>query len=449
MKDKKSIFLGTTEICHIMLKLHRELDKEGIRNGLYIFYDFPYSKDEKLETHQKELDAYHWIYEKCYKYIDKNVIWKARILQVVEMSILLWFYIKMLLRYNTFIFMYGHGIFKSSRYLKKVEELEFIIYKMLRKKVIMIYVGTDARPPCNSPKFEGNVHDLYDETLRISNRVRMIEKYCTVISAISTSAFLNHPFIIYNAVFPIIDNADISKKSKEEHDKIVILHAPSHYIAKGTSEIRRTIERLKQRGCQIDYIEMNGFSHKEVIDTLRMSDVVIDQINASEPTSTLSSEACANGVPVIICGNYQEYYELVPEYTIAPICYWENDRLEDNLYELINDKDRRIEIGRKEEEFILSRHTPKDVVKRLLAIIDGNVDEEWCFCPKKDAHLPGTGITEDEIGKRVVALVDTYGAKALRIRKDHALYKEYQRVYNKYKNKYANYDWSSVVFYEK
>ena len=72
---------------------------------------------------------------------------RYRLLQIVEMILLLQIFIHTLFVYDAYIFLYAHSFFTVNPYLNRIKELEYKILKLCNKQIIAMFCGSDSRPP--------------------------------------------------------------------------------------------------------------------------------------------------------------------------------------------------------------------------------------------------------------------------------------------------------------
>jgi glycosyltransferase involved in cell wall biosynthesis len=109
-------------------------------------------------------------------------------------------------------------------------------------------------------------------------------------------------------------------------DRTRILHAPSDPFIKGTQVVRAAIKYLKTSGYSIDYVELSGAKHSEVISAIEEVDIVINELYALVPGMLgLETMACCRCLVTSADGNLEDfpdgwetawikagYWELVP-----------------------------------------------------------------------------------------------------------------------------------------
>lgn len=434
------IFLGTQDIAGMMLRLHNAFDEMGIVNNYYCIYEYEFGAGNDEKYKNDELKSY----KKHTEHV-KKMYWaghriRFRLWQLVQMFDVLWIFIKALFRYNSFIYIFGRGLFFRNFYLSKIQFLEYWILKLFKKKVIMWCCGDDVRPPyCGC--FNGDSKAVKSATRQRAKTVRMQERCALMISSPAYSHFHNRPYINCMAIgIPIDKNEIVKRKDRKQvickaekygSQKVVILHAPSAQKWKGSDVVKKIITNIKNKGYSIEFIEVTGVTHDVVLKMIAESDIVVDQVFSDTPMAGFASEAAINGVPVVVSGYYADYdqYELCKP--IPPTCFCRPDQLEEVLISLIKDEQFRKKVGMSEQKFILENWMAQDVAKRMLRLIDGTFPKEWLNDPWQNAYIWGIGNRKAEVAEKVVDLVDHYGTKALCLPRRSIRYCKYVKLYEK------------------
>lgn len=300
---KRRIFLGVQEIAGMMERLNNAFHDMGIESDFYCIpeYAFDFGKKDvpvlkKFRIHTKK---------KKYAVGERAKAWWS----FLQMWDILHVFAYAFFRYDSFIYIYGNGMFFHNRYLRKIEEVEFFILKMFRKKMVMWLCGSDARPPyCDGANYFSDIGKVYSVTREKASRIKMLEKYMDVIDYSPSSHFHTKPYLIFNCIGIPVDEKERVQK-KETDGKIRILHAPSDQIGKGTAVIRKIIKEIQEEGYQFEYIEVSGLPHSVVLEKMAMSDIVVDQVYCDTPMAGFATEAAINGVPVVVGGYYADVYK--------------------------------------------------------------------------------------------------------------------------------------------
>ncbi|HKH79676.1 MAG TPA: hypothetical protein VJ996_06610, partial [Solirubrobacteraceae bacterium] len=90
----------------------------------------------------------------------------------------------------------------------------------------------------------------------------------------------------------------------------VVVHAPSDFAGKGTAHVRRAVQALSARGVALEYVELRGSSHSEVMRRCETADIVVDQL-CSGAHGVFAAEAMSLAKPVI-CNMLAEYAATLP-----------------------------------------------------------------------------------------------------------------------------------------
>ena len=426
---KRRIFLGVLELGGMMERLNNAFHEMGMESDFYcvendFFFgeknDKPILKKYRVHTSRKKNAAREW----------EKTLWS-----VFQMWDILHAFFYVLLRYDLFIYIYGRGMFFYNRYLRKVEELEFFILKIFRKKMVMWLCGSDSRAPYCNGAFCGeySVAKLYSMTLEKAKRVRMLEKYMVLIDNPASSHFHTKPYVIFDCIEIPIDEEEMVQNSKRANDKITILHAPSNQKIKGTTRIRNIIKEIKEEGYDFEYIEVSGVPHEVVREKMAKADIVIDQLYCDTPKAIFATEAALNGVPVVIGGYYADVYKEVLPSPIAPTVFCNPEELKEKLIYLIGHKEERDRIGKAEREYVENHCFARNVANNFMKIFDDVYPREWIMNPADNNYIWGIGLEKKVIADEIVKLIDCYGTEALCLDKNGILYKRYLQLYNECK----------------
>lgn len=195
-----------------------------------------------------------------------------------------------------------------------------------------------------------------------------------------------------------------------------ILHAPSHPIAKGTAKIRAAIESLKQKGHQIDYVEVSGQPHAVVQAELLRCDFVVDQLYSDTPMAGFAAEAAAHGKPAVVGGyGWESLRGFVNEEAWPPSAICHPDETEATIEQLIIDPAYRLQLGARAREFVTTHWTSRQVAERYLRLIEGNIPRDWWFDPLQVCYVHGAGMPEKLAKESIRRIVQRYGVRALRL----------------------------------
>jgi len=323
-----------------------------------------------------------------------------------------------MLTHDAFVFSFGKTFY---------EELDLQLLKLMGKRVICVFHGTDSRPPyiggvtaLDGPDGTSG-RALADETLALRKRLRRIERYADVIVSNPLSAHLfERPVVSSLALgksLALVDagsDAGEAPRRRQPGDRIRIVHAPSRPRIKGTALIRAAVETLRGEGLPLDYVEIAGKPNGEVLAELERCDFVIDQLYSDLPMSTSSAEAGYFYKPSIVAGYAWSEIERCcsPEH-LPPVHYCAPEQLLSAIRRMAVDDAFRMDLGRRAGDFVRRRFSGAEAARRYLRLIEGDIPQDWLFAPADIRYVQGCGLSEDAARAAVRRVLAYGGARAL------------------------------------
>lgn len=429
---KKRIFLGVQEIAGMMERLNNAFHEMGIESDFYCMADYGFGSSKK----DKKILRKYQIHSD--KRIHATKEYKRNWWYFLQMWDILYIFFHVLFRYDTFIFIFGHGMFFYNKYLSKIEELEFFILKLFHKKMIMWLCGSDSRAPyCDVYLYRcaNELDRLYRATQKRSKRIKMLEKYMILIDGGASSHFHRKPYLIYNCIGIPIDRKEKVHINKKDNAKPTILHAPSNKKGKGTEAIRNILNEIEKEGYDFNYVEVSGVTHDIILEKMAESDIVIDQLYSDTPMAGFAAEASINEIPVIVSGYYAEVCKEALPQPFPPTLYCKPDELKEKIIYLLEHKEEREQIGKMETEYVENHCLSTIVASKFLKIFDNTYPDEWIMNPYDNDYIWGGGVDKKLVTDSVVKLIDCYGPQSLCLDENSILYKKYIQLYNEAKNK--------------
>jgi hypothetical protein len=289
---------------------------------------------------------------------------------------------------------------------------ELPILKFFKKKVIVIFHGSDARPPYMNGVFlpDGLVTDdvlpsIYKATQFIKKQVNYTEKYADVcVNHTACGQFFTKPFVQWQAIGMPFDTTLSSDKTDANPTGIRIIHAPSRPQAKGTPVVREIIARLSKE-YDITYIELINKTNAEVLETLASCDLVVDEVYSDLPMGALGMEAAYFGKPVLSSGYFSDQHTVFN----PPSFFCKPEELEQTLRTLITDKALRQDVGKKAQDFVCREWTPKQVASRYMAIFQNQIPSAWFFNPKDLLYFHGVAMRAPMVYQLLKLFIAKYG----------------------------------------
>jgi hypothetical protein len=318
---------------------------------------------------------------------------------------------KVLVGYDVVVLTGGASFFRG---------LDLPLLRRLGKRIIVVFTGSDHRPPYLNGKMYRTrpTVEVVAETTRIRRFVALAERYATTIIALSSSAQLHRrPFVHFLALgVPFAPSqSPVTRRSPFfTGSGVRILHCPTDVISKGTPTVRAIIEGLRRDGLSIDYVELIGRPHRDVLAALAECDFAIDELLSDSPLARFAVEAAWFGKPAVTAGEYaREILHDLPASLIPPSTFIPPEEVGPIIRRLVDDPDHRVHRGSEVEAFVRGRWNPVAVADRFLTIIEGEVPSEWIYDPACLRYVGGWGLNPDEWQHSVRAVVEASGVESL------------------------------------
>lgn len=340
----------------------------------------------------------------------KLLHWSGRLL---SLSIRMIVFVYALVRCDVFIF---NG-FCSFLWFR-----ELPLLKILGKKVLVVYLGSDSRPPIFSGRHlddEGGYVDptsASEEAARLLRRIRKVEQYADIIvNHTATAQFFSRLFIRFMAIgMPIESGTDEPTIATEQPCSIRILHAPSRPLAKGSDVFRQVINELRAEGYSIDFVELTGVPNSTVLQELEKCDFVVDELYSDVPMAMLATEAAMFGKPVIVGGYYAKQCRDQNQDIVFPPSYFvDPSEIKPAIRKMIDDRKFRRDLGMRAYTFIRDNWNARKVAENYLLLIGNNIPENWVSNPRDLDYYWGWGLSKDNWREQVGSYISKLGAEAL------------------------------------
>lgn len=220
--------------------------------------------------------------------------------------------------------------------------LDFPIWKMLRKKVIMHHRGSD---------------------IRYRGEKWMYSRFAAKILVSTPDLLRWSPSAIW-----VPNPVDLDKYhyvGVKETEKINIVHAPSSRAIKGTEYVINAVKKLENEGYKVNLMLVENVPYNKVIEYYKQADIVVDQLLLGW-YGNVTIECMALGKPVCVFINkdLESYVQFMPVLNTSP------ENLVENLKMLIEDKELRGELGEKGRKYVENVHDPIKVNRKLIELYE-------------------------------------------------------------------------------
>jgi hypothetical protein len=156
-----------------------------------------------------------------------------------------------------------------------------------------------------------------------------------------------------------VDVASIEPRPLPDGETVVVAHAPTNPLAKGTPHVVAAVEALRAEGVRIELDLITGVTNAEAMERIAKADLLVDQLNIGW-YGGVAVEAMALGRPVVC---YIEESDN-PYGSALPVIRANPATIKAVLAELVADRDRRASAVANGRSFALREHDPRAIVRR-------------------------------------------------------------------------------------
>jgi len=435
---KAKIFLGFKEIAGYCHSLRDGFDNLGYNCTFMNTHAHPYDYLDDKGRINYLVDLFLFVENKRKESYKSQLFLNRYFLhyfaKVMRFLLFLW----AIISFDVFIFV-SHSTFFGNK-------MDLPILKFFRKKIIFVFLGSDARPPyINGFKIaqigKSNIEWYIRSTRQKKQNLCFVEKYSDhIINIPSINYFHEMPFINFFAIgFPkSISTNFLSNSNYSSGKTIKILHSPSNLQGKGTDIIREIIIKMQNKGYGIEFVELTNQPNAVVLESLLSCDFVVDQLYSDTPLAGFATEAAFFGKPAVVGGYYADYiWNDVPLDYIPPSEYVHPGNLEQAIEKLIVNEKYREKLGKKARHFAESYLKPELVATRYLRLINDDAPDEWYCDPNTIQYLHGAGLSEQHGKEMVASMIREGGLKSLCLEDKPELEKlflEFSKHSNRQKN---------------
>lgn len=416
----RRVFVGPVEIAGIGGELAAGLNELGVKADVVLAHVHPFAyretRDGWLLRMWQRLGATRAFFPR------RHVLRKA--LLVALHGLCGWLVLMACMRkYDAFLFLSAQTITNS--------RLELLLLRWLGKKLIFIYVGSDARPPFMDggpvsrlpvdPKARASA--LVDATRRRKQLMKFQESQADfVVNAPATAQFNEKPFINWFSM-GIPKSIDVSPVSRPPREGPVrVLHCPSNPALKGSARIRDAVQALQDKGLAVELVEITGVAHARVLDELRQCDIVVDQLYSDTPMAAFATEAAFFARPTIVGGYFSAVAgDYINDGDMPPTLFVPPEEIQSALEQLVLDRTQRESLGMAAYRFVADRWASRAVASRYLQLLEGRPDSSWWCDPAHIVYVQGYGLSEQDAASLAQAMLATAGDASLQISDKPAL----------------------------
>lgn len=415
------IMVGPVEVAGIASGLKEGFDQLGVSSEVVLAYPHPFTYGHQSRHPVARIWAglgnYH--FHRAARLPRAVRLLTLAIWKTWSLIVLIW----ALSRFDAFIFLFSRTITGS--------RLEARLYSMLRKKVIMVYCGSDARPPFVDGPTRNTLSGHIGKMMRLARRTRariwLHERSGFIcVNSPFTAQFHRRAFINWfelglpRAIEDAVDTENAEARAPQAPIRIV--HSPSDPAAKGTDVILDLVERLRREGHDLLLVLLQGVANEQVQAELKRCDFVIDQCWSDSPMASLVAEAAHYAKPAIVAGyaakdDYRAYLSTRP----PPTTYVHPDDLETAVRTMVSDHKLRRDLGRRAYDFVRGNWAPDQVAGRYLQLLEGRSPDAYRLPAGLPHYVQGCGLSEEQSRETINSIISADGKGALQLDHNPAL----------------------------
>ncbi|MCL6419721.1 glycosyltransferase [Aestuariirhabdus haliotis] len=277
-------------------------------------------------------------------------------------------------RFDVYNFYFGETLLPFS--------VDLPILRLLKKKVVMIYCGSDVRLTeiersrnefwdLVAPQFVGMMDDpCRDPYKKIMMRwqgfwcnkvIAPRNLYAPVSLMISNDKIVSDLWVHNLGFTDAVDTAEVVDLN-DERKNLRVVHLPTSPLLKGTSYFRQAVDELKNEGLVFDYVEVTGVEHAEALKQVFRADIILDQILMGG-FGSLSIEGMSFGKPVVCYLLESVKDKHCPD---CPVVSATILTVKGKLKELLLSKDLRLQLGVEGKAFVNKYLDSKLINERVL-----------------------------------------------------------------------------------
>lgn len=404
------MFLGLGDICGYYSQLEAGLKAIGVPCQLVNAYpDRVYQRQHRPGLIGRVVE---WIAQR------RNASPRGSVLRTwwtaVQAAALVVLFISLLPRHDVFVFSGGTTFFARH---------DLRLLRWLRKRVIVVYHGTDARPAYLNAAFVGtagefDVDGCVRATAQIKLALREVEAFADAIINHSLTAHFHERKVVnwLHVGIPSACRPRPDPPTSHHAKQVVIVHAPTRPEPKGSPQIETAIESLRRKGHSIEFIKLVGRPNSEVLAALARCDFVVDELFSDMTMASFAAEAASFGKPAIV-GLYgiAQLHEYAPAELIPPALVCHPEEVEPAIEKLIRDVPFRLALGAQAYEFVSTQWSPNRVAERFVQIASNELPADAFFDPASLGYLYGWGLTRRRVREVVTQIVNRHGIVALQL----------------------------------
>lgn len=262
-------------------------------------------------------------------------------------------------------------------YSQVVGRLDLWVLWLLGKKMFMTFHGDDIRQSdvaraTQRVNVASEVDETYYDAYSDERKRRMANfyaRYCREVFAVSPDLIKMSPrntrHIRYTGVTP---SEWVPKDTN--NPRPLVVHAPSHRLAKGTRFVEAAVARLKELGYDFDFVLVEKMPNEQARAIYEKADLVVDQLLCGW-YGVLALESMAMGKPVVAYIRPEDLKLVDPSLASElPIISAEPATIESVLAWCLEHPAELKKIGRDSRKFAEKWHDPIEIGREVVSFYE-------------------------------------------------------------------------------
>ncbi|NGX43529.1 MAG: hypothetical protein K940chlam7_01827 [Chlamydiae bacterium] len=172
-----------------------------------------------------------------------------------------------------------------------------------------------------------------------------------------------------------------AETAKNADEPFRILHAPNHRHVKGTEFFIQAVEELRNEGLPVELVIIEKMPNEKIRECMETVDVVADQLIIGW-YGMIAIEGMSMGKPVLcyLREDLQQFYVdagIVAENEI-PLIHCTMHNVKEKIRELVDDRKKVVEIGKKSRVFVMNHHSV-EAIGKVFDEINGQIGVKKCL----------------------------------------------------------------------
>lgn len=249
--------------------------------------------------------------------------------------------------------------------------LDVLIFKFFKIPTLISWGGGDARLIAVAAK-KNPYFFRYEEPEKDKNIRKLLKRLSCFGVQVATdpemALYMEGFFKVVHSFKAPIDLNDLTcVYPNPQNKRPVFLHVPTHPFVKGTVHIKNAFDKLKKEGFEFEPVLLEStMTQVEMRKKISECDVYVDELRCGSYGYT-ALEATGSGKPTLT----YIIDEIVPKFpSELPFVNTNADNIYDNLKWLIENPQKRAEIGKKSRLYVEKYHSVEAVAKDMLALYE-------------------------------------------------------------------------------